>query len=148
MKFTNKEAYREYQISEKKEAGLILSGAEVKAVRTRGIQLKDAVVKIKNGEAFLINAVIEPYKFMAPQGYNPSQMRKLLLKKREIADLQHKINQKLTLLPLVCYNIGRWIKLEIGIGKRKKQFEKRREILEKETKRKIEKHLKERSKNF
>lgn len=118
-KFINKNAYRIYQIQLKLEAGIILTGAEAKAVRTRGIELRNSLVQIKNGEAFLINALVHPYPFARIEEQEPSRSRKLLLKESEIKKLVEKKKAKLTIVPLACYTKGRWIKIQLGIGKKR-----------------------------
>jgi len=115
-----------------------LSGAEVKSVRAGKIDLSGAYVVIKNQEAFLINASISPYQ---PQNltthYDPLRSRKLLLKKREIAYLSQKLKEGgLTLIPLKVYNKNGLLKLEIGLAKRKKKFDKREALKKKESRQK------------
>ena len=83
----NKNAYRLYRIEKKLEAGIVLTGAETKAVRTRGVELRDALVRIKEGEAYLVNAVIHPYPFARLEDQDPSRERKLLLNQGEIKKL-------------------------------------------------------------
>ncbi len=136
-KIVNKNAYRQYDIEDKIEAGIALTGAEAKAIRTRGIQLKDAFVKIINGEPYLINAVIHPYPFARQEDQDMDRRRKLLLKESQIKKLIEKKGQKLTIVPLACYTKGRWIKILLGIGKRKTKQKRKQELIEKEIDRKI-----------
>jgi SsrA-binding protein len=138
-KIVNKNAYREYEIEDKVEAGIVLTGAEAKAIRTRGIQLKDAFVKIISGQPYLINAVIHPYPFARSENQEMDRKRKLLLKENEIKKLIEKKGQKLTIVPLACYTKGRWIKLLLGIGKRKTKHQKKRDLIEKEIDKNIQK---------
>jgi len=138
-KIINKNAYRGYEIEDKVEAGIVLTGAEAKAIKTRGIQLKDAFVKIMDGEAYLINAVIHPYPFARREDQEPDRRRKLLLKESEIKRLIQKKGQKLTIVPLACYTKGRWIKILLGIGKRKTKQKKKQDLIEKEIDRNIQK---------
>ncbi len=140
-KIINKSAYREYEIKDKIEAGIILTGAEAKAIRTRGIQLKDALVKIINGQPYLINAIINPYPFARSEDQKMDRSRKLLLKENEIKKLIEKKGQKLTVVPLACYTKGRWIKVLLGIGKRKTKHQKKQDLIEKEIDRKLQKQF-------
>ena len=129
MKITNRRAYYDYDILDKFEAGIVLSGAEVKSVKQGKIKLEGSFVKIIDGEAFLINAHIHPYQFADNRDYIPTKSRKLLLHKDEIQSLLTKTSQgKLTLVPLSCYTIGRLVKLDVGIGKGKKKWDKREAI--------------------
>jgi len=142
MKITNRRAYYDYDILDKFEAGIILSGAEVKSVKQGKIKLEASFVKIVNGEAFLINAHIHPYQFADNRDYTPTRTRKILLHKDEIQSLLTKTAQSgLTLVPLSCYTIGRLIKLEIGIGKGKKKWDKRETIKKRDQRREQEVEL-------
>ena len=140
----NRKAYFDYEILETFEAGLILSGAEVKSIRSGRMNLTGAYINFHNGELYLIGASIAPYQPKnQPPDYDPSRSRKLLLKKEEINYLLGKIKQKgLTLIPLKVYTKGRLIKLECGLARGKKQYDKREAISERETARKIERELK------
>jgi len=140
-RFTNRNAYR-YRFIAKLEAGVLLTGAEVKAIRTRGIQLAESTVQIKDGEAFLINATIPVYPFSTDRSYDPQSSRKLLLQKRELSWLTAKRKEGLTIVPLSCYTTRRgWIKIKLGIGKIKKKVDRKRELIEKEAKREIKSYL-------
>src|SRR3989338_628797 len=126
----NKKAYFNYEILEKLEAGIVLLGQEVKSIRGGRINLAGSYVVLKDNEVFLIGANIPPYQ---PKNifddYRPDRSRKLLLKKKEINSLIGKSRQKsLTLIPLRVYNRNGKIKLEFGIGKGKKEFDKRETI--------------------
>lgn len=126
MRIVNRQAKRDYQILEEFEAGLVLKGAEVKSLRGGRGRLSGAFARIRQREVWLYNFVIPAYKHTDLRGYNPSRPRKLLLHRKEILSLTHKIEGKnLTLVPLVCYTTGRFVKVKIGIGKGKKQYEKR-----------------------
>ena len=142
----NKRAKYDYDILEKFEAGLVLKGHEVKAIRTGRISLKGAYVIIKDDEAFLINADISPYQPKnVPEDYSPSRTRKLLLHKKEIKNLIGKGREKgLTLVSIRVYDKKGKLKLEFGIGRGKKKTDKRELIKKREVKREIEKKLKER----
>jgi SsrA-binding protein len=135
----NPKAYR-YKIFGQLEAGLVLSGAEVKAIRTRGMELSQAIIQIKNGEAWLVNAFIPSYQYATDRPHEPRSARKLLLKKGEIATLLAKKREKLTIIPLSCYTRGRWIKLRIGLVRPKKKRERKQELIARE----LEREAKER----
>ena len=126
----NKKAYFDYEILEKFEAGIVLIGQEVKAIKTGHISLKGAYVVIKDNELFLIGANIPPYQPKnAPTDYLPERSRKLLLRKAEIKHLIGKSRQKgLTLIPLKVYTKRGNIKLEFGIARGKKKYDKRETI--------------------
>lgn len=136
-KFVNKNAYRAYQIEEKLEAGIVLSGAETKAIRTRGIELRDSFARVKGGEAFLVNALIHPYPFAREKDYDPSRERKLLLSKSQIKKLMERKKAKLTIVPVSCYTKGRWIKIQLGIGKKKSKKQRKQDLIEKGLKRQV-----------
>jgi len=139
----NKRAHFDYAISDVYEAGLVLMGAEVKSIKTGHISLKESFVTVKGEELYLTNAHIPPY----PQAYNlqnydPTRSRKLLLKKSEIKHLIGKVRtQGLTLVPIKVYTKKRLIKLEFGIGRGKKQFDKRETIAKRDSDRKMKRAL-------
>jgi len=141
----NKKAYFNYEILEKLMAGISLLGLEVKSIKSGRISLKATYVVLRNEEAFLIGANIPPYQPKnTPKDYSPERSRKLLLKKSEIKYLIGKTKQKgLTIVPLRVYNIRGKIKLEIGLVKGKKKFDKRRIIKKREGEREIRRILKE-----
>ena len=142
MKITNKRAFFDYQILEKIEAGINLFGTEVKAVRLGHADLTGSHVRIMGSEAYLINAKIFPYKYARPEDYDEKRTRKLLLHKSEIIALKSKTDgQNLTLVPLSIYTTKSFIKLEIGVGRGKKQFDKKESIKEKDIQRDIEQEL-------
>jgi SsrA-binding protein len=141
---TNKRANFDYLISDKYEAGLVLTGTEVKSVRAGHISLKESFVTIKDSELFLTNAHISFYKQAGEiKNYNPTRPRKLLLKKSEIKHLIGKLRiAGLTLIPLRVYTKKRLLKLEFGIGKGKNKFDKREDIKKKDADRSIRRALK------
>lgn len=143
MKIFNKRARFEYELTgEKVEAGLSLRGAEAKAIRENRADLSQSHVRIMNDEAFLINANI-PVPGM--QNYNPTAIRKLLLHKGEILALVTKSKQKkLQIVPIVMYNKGRLIKLELELGKPKRKFEKKEALKKSDIKRDAELEFKNR----
>jgi len=143
----NKKAYFNYEILENFEAGLSLIGQEVKSLKTRGVNLAGSYIVTKNEEFYWIGAKIPPYqpKNISPD-YNPERSRKLLLNKSEMKYLIGKSKQKgLTLIPLRVYTKNGKIKLEFGIGKGKKVFNKRELIKKRDIEREIERTLKENS---
>lgn len=126
MKIFNKKATFEYEILERLEAGVSLTGAEVKSVKGGHAQLTGAFVRIIGSEAYLVNAQIFPYLYARPEGYDPKRTRKLLLHKSELIRLKSKLDgANLTLVPLSWYTRGPLVKLEIGLARGKKQYEKR-----------------------
>jgi SsrA-binding protein len=139
MKTVNRYATYEYTIREKLEAGIKLTGPEVKSVKDNRVSLTGAFVKIIGTEAYLINAQIQPYMYARVANYDPRRTRKLLLSKREIMTLKSKVDTEgLTLVPLSLYSKHGLIKLEIGVGKGKKQYEKRETIKRRDQKRELE----------
>ncbi len=135
---TNRQAYHDYFIDETIEAGLVLTGTEVKSLRDGRINLKDAYVLIKDGEAWLFNAHISEYSHGNRSNHNPTRTRKLLLHKSEILKLGSKIQEKgLTLIPTKLYFKQGRAKVEVGIGRGKKLYDKRESeknrMLERET---------------
>lgn len=141
---TNKKARFDYAILDILEAGIVLSGSEVKAVRNGHINLKGAFVTVYGNRAELLNAYIGPYKYAAQkETYDPTISRKLLLHQREIAYLQGKKQEEgLTIIPLSVYTKGRQIKVEIGIAKGKKLYDKRESIKTRDLNRQLQRHKK------
>lgn len=142
----NKKAFFNYRIEEKFEAGLVLTGQEVKSIKSGRINLSGSYVILRSGEAFLINANVPPYQPKNLQiVYDPVRPRKLLLRKQEIRHLVGKAEQKhLTLVPLRVYTKKGKIKLEFGIGKGRKEVSKKELIKKRDTDREIERELKSR----
>ncbi len=139
----NRKARFDYEILNTFEAGLVLSGAEVKSIKNGRMNLTGSYINFHNGELYLIGAFIAPYQPKnQPTNYDPSRSRKLLLRKKEIISLIGKIKPKgLTLIPLKVYNKGRRIKLEFAVARGKKQYDKREVIAKREAARKIEREL-------
>lgn len=147
-KVINKKAKFDYEILDKFEAGLVLTGAEVKSVKAGQINMKGSYIVIKHTpktEVYLINTHISKYKPAGIQpDYEPERSRKLLLHRKEINKLIGVLKQKgLTLVPLSVYTKHNLVKLEFGIGRGKKKFEKKDTIKERETRRKIERAMKQ-----
>lgn len=141
MRIINRKAFHDYATVDRIEAGMSLLGSEVKSLRAGHGKLEGAYVKIANGEAYLINAQIMPYSYARPPagGYDPKRTRKLLLHKREVISLQSRLDSaKLTLIPLSWYTKGSQIKLEIGLARGKKEYEKREKKKREDQKRELE----------
>jgi len=142
MKVVNKRAFYNYRILERLEAGINLNGAEVKAVRLGHADLTGSHVRIMGSEAYLINAKIFPYEYARPEGFDEKRTRKLLLHKKEIIALKSKTEgQNLTLVPVSLYTTKSFIKLEIALGKGKKQYDKKEAIKKKDINRQTEEDL-------
>ena len=133
----NKRAHYDYSILDKYEAGLVLAGQEVKSIKTGHVSLKESFVTIRGSELYLTNAHIPPYKHAGNiPNYDPTRPRKLLLKKSEIKYLTGKVRTLgLTLVPIKLYTKRRIIKLEFGVGKGKKEYDKRDKIKKREDER-------------
>jgi len=142
---TNRKARRDYQILETMEAGLVLVGTEVKSLRDGQAQLKDSFAGIADGELYLYNAHINPYRMGNRFNHEPTRTRKLLMHEREIRRLIGKIQEKgLTLIPLRLYfNDSGKVKVELGLARGKKVFDKRRDIAERDAKREMERAVKD-----
>ena len=139
MKIINKKATFDYTILDRLEAGVALMGAEVKSLRGGHASLEGAFVRIVGSEMYLVNAQIFPYIFARPEGYDPKRTRKLLLHKKEIIALKTKTDgANLTLVPLAWYTKGPQIKLEVGLARGKKQYEKREQKRREDQKRELE----------
>lgn len=122
---TNKKAYREYEILHKYEAGMRLTGPEVKSVKNGRLNFEGSYVKLIGNELYLVNADIPQYKFSRDTDYKPTRSRKLLLHRSEITKLQSTLKQRpgLTIVPLKCYNNRGLLKLEIALSKGRKKYE-------------------------
>ena len=139
----NPVAYHNYNINDKLEAGIVLTGTEIKSIRAGKVNLKDSYVTIKNGEAFIFGMHISPYEHGNIFNKDPLRTRKLLLNRKEINKLLGLISQKgMTIVPIQLYFKNSFVKLEIGIGKGKKLYDKREDIAKKEAQRKIQRILK------
>lgn len=143
---SNRKAYHDFFIEETFEAGMSLQGTEVKSLRLGLANLTDSYALVKNEEMFLFNANISPYPHGNIMNHEPLRTRKLLLHKEEIRKLTWKMTQKgFTLIPLKIYFVRGKAKVLIGLAKGKKAFDKRETIKEKESKREVERVVKERS---
>ena len=139
MKIVNKKAQFNYILSDRFEAGIVLAGAEVKAIKNGKLSLSNSYVKIINLEAYLINANIS---VEGKKDYNPTRMRKLLMHKKEIVSIKTKTKaKKLTIVPTEVYTRGRLIKLELALARPKKKYEKKEILKKRDIKRVIEREL-------
>ncbi len=135
---TNRKANFEYEILEKYEAGIVITGTEVKSLRIGKANLQDAYGRISNDEVWLINSHISEYKFGNINNHEPLRNRKLLLNRKEIRKIKQALQEKgLTLVPLKMYFRGSLVKVEIGIARGKKLYDKRESIKKRETERKL-----------
>lgn len=136
---TNRRAYHDYFIDETIEAGMALTGSEIKSVRAGQVNLKESYAAIRSGQAWLIGCHIAPYEPSSRDNHNPVRERRLLLHRREIARLDEKVRQKgYTLVPTRVYLRKNRAKLEMGLGRGKKQFDKRNAIAERDARREID----------
>lgn len=148
MKIFNKSVGYNYQLFDRIEAGIELSGSEVKSLFGGHATLDQAYVKFVGNELFLLNAHIHPYPYADVRKIDPKRTRKLLLHKKELVSLQSKTKQKnLILVPLVWYSKGRQIKLEIALARGKKMWEKKESIRKADIAREIEEDFKLKIKN-
>jgi SsrA-binding protein len=142
---TNRQAGFRYELLEKLEAGLQLQGSEVKALRQGGVQLKDAYAEVRDGEVWLQNMHIAPYKPAAADNHDPERPRKLLLHRREIERLIGKTAERgLTIVPTRVYFKGSRAKVEIALARGKDVRDKRRSIKDREQRREIDRAMSER----
>ena len=143
----NRKAYHDYFVDEKYEAGIALFGTEVKSVRGGGVNLKDAYCSIKDGELFVVGMHISPYEKGNIFNREPRRERKLLMHKREIMKLCGLVTKKgYTLVPLSMYFSGKNVKVEVGLCRGKKLYDKRDALAEKQTNREIDRRMREQSK--
>ena len=144
----NPNAYHNYEIIDKIEAGIVLYGTEIKSIRAGKVNLKDSYAIIeKNGEVYVYSMNISPYEHGNIYNKDPLRPKKLLLKKSEIHKLIGITTLKgYSLIPTKIYFKGNFVKLELGIGKGKKLYDKREDIKKKDAQRKIERYMKEKTK--
>jgi SsrA-binding protein len=140
----NKKAFHEYHIDQRLEAGMVLTGPEVKSLRAGRANIKDGYAQIKNGELYLYNVHISPYSFAPRADNNPLRVRKLLLHKRELRKLIGKLKEKgVALIPLKIYfNERGKAKVELGLARGKKLYDKRAALKEKQTRRELQRAMK------
>mgnify|MGYP002560476547 FL=1 len=141
----NPTAYHNYTIDSKLETGIVLSGTEIKSIRTGQVNLKDTYCLIRNGEVYIVGMHISPYEHGNIFNKDPLRDRKLLLNRTEINKLIGLTKQQgCSLIPISLYFKGSIVKLELGIGKGKKLYDKRQDIAKKDAQRQIQRTLKDR----
>ena len=130
---TNKRAFFNYEILDRYEAGLVLTGTEIKSIRAGKVDLRDGYARSQNKELWLVNTYIGPYDPASVNNHDPRRSRKLLLHRDQIADLASQVAEKrLTIVPLRLYIKGHVAKVEIALARGKRQYDKRRAIIDKE----------------
>ena len=145
MLVRNRRALHDYAIEERLEAGIALMGSEVKSLRDQRASLGEGYVSVRGGEAWLVGVQINEYPWAHQQNHDPTRERKLLLHRREIGKLDTKLTQKgYSAVPLAIYLKSGRIKVEIGVGRGKRQYEKRETVKEAEAKREIDRALRRR----
>jgi len=145
----NKKAYHDYFVDERYEAGIALFGTEVKSLRKGAVNLKDCYCTIRDGEIFVLGMHISPYEHGNIFNREPLRERKLLMHRREIMKLHGLLTQKgLTLIPLSLYFSGPYVKVELGLCRGKKLYDKRASMAEAESDREIERRMKTRTNNY
>ena len=141
----NKKAYHEYFVDEVLEAGIVLQGTEVKSVRMGQVSIKESYCRIRNGELFVDNMNISPYEQGNRENHDPLRQRKLLMHRLEIDKLIKKVDEKgLTLVPTKIYFKGGKVKLEIGVCRGKKLYDKRESLKSKQANREASREIRDR----
>jgi SsrA-binding protein len=144
----NRKARHDYDIEETYEVGIVLTGTEVKSVRNARVNLKDSYARIDNNEIFLYNMHISPYEQGNRFNHEPLRIRKLLMHKMEISRLYGKIKEKgYALIPLKIYLTKGLVKIELGLARGKKLYDKRRDIAERDSKREMERVFRDKQRN-
>ena len=142
---SNRKARHEYHFDDTYEAGLVLMGSEIKSIRAGRVSLQEGFVLFEEGEAWLVNVHIAQYHAASRQNHEPKRRRKLLLHRREIDRLQSRTREKgYTVIPTKLYLKDGRAKIEIALARGKKQYDKRQTIAERDSKRQVERALKER----
>lgn len=142
---TNRKAYHDYFLYDTYEAGIALTGTEIKSVRARHVSLRDSYVRVKDGQAWLVNVHIAPYAAGSRENPDPRRDRKLLLHRRQIYRLRSAVQEKgFTIVPLRLYLKDNRAKVEIALAKGKRLYDKRAAIAKKEAQRLIEREMKTR----
>lgn len=145
----NRKAFHDYFVEERQEAGIILTGTEIKSIRKGKVNLRDSYARIENGELWLYHLHISPYEQGNRFNHDPLRQRKLLLHRTEINKLNGKIQlQGLTLIPLKIYLKHGLAKIDLGVCRGKKNYDKRQDMAERDAKREIERNLRDRQRGF
>ncbi len=140
---TNRKATHDYSIIDKYESGIVLTGSEIKSIRNSQVTIKQAYVKIFSNEIYVIGMNVNDYENAGYASHEPTADRKLLMHKREIYKIKKMVDEKgKTLIPLRLYLKNGKAKLEFGLGEGKKKWDKRRDIKDRETNRRIDRNLK------
>lgn len=141
---TNKKAYTDYEILETYEAGIVLKGTEVKSLREGNVHFKDSFCRFKDGELYLLNLHISPYRHGSIHNHDPERPRKLLLHKKELKRLIGKVQEeRVTIVPLKIYfNDRGFAKVEIAVARGKKKYDKREAIKKREMEKKLREYMK------
>ena len=143
---SNRKAYHDYHIDETHEAGVVLTGTEIKSVRAGSVNLRDSYAQVRNGEMWLMNVHIAPYEPASRQNVDPYRDRKMLMHRKEILRLFGRVQEKgLTLVPLRLYLKKNKAKVEIGLARGKKEYDKRDAIAKRESAREIDRAVKTRA---
>ena len=139
---TNKRAFHDYTILDRLEAGIVLTGSEIKSVRANRLNFNDSYVRIKDGQAWLINMYIAPYPGGFERQYDPTASRRLLLHRRQIDNLDRKLSTRnLTIIPLKVYSSNNHAKVEIALVEGKKKYDKREALKRKDIQRDIDRTI-------
>jgi SsrA-binding protein len=142
---TNRKAFRDYEILDRYEAGLVLTGSEIKSIRSGGANIREGYISPRQDELWLLNAHIAAYKPASRTGHDPIRPRKLLLHRREIDRLISRVQERgLTIIPLRLYLKDGIAKVEIGLARGKRQYDKRAAIAKRDSERQVERLLKRR----
>jgi SsrA-binding protein len=142
---TNRKAYHDYSIEQQYEAGIALTGTEIKSVRSGLVNLRDSYVQVAAGQAWLINAHIAPYDHASWDNHDPRRDRRLLLHKKEILKLNRLVQEKgFTIVPLRMYLKGNKAKVEIALARGKRLYDKREAIADRDSRRQVERELRDR----
>src|SRR5512135_1228722 len=143
---TNRKAYHDYEVEETHEAGVVLTGTEIKSIRAGSVNLRDSYAQVRNGEMWVMNVHIAPYEPASRQNVDPYRDRKMLMHRKEILRLFGRAQEKgLTLIPLRLYLKKNKAKVEIGLARGKKEYDKRDAIAKRESAREIDRAVKERT---
>lgn len=134
----NRKAFHDYEIIEKVEAGIALTGSEVKSIRCGKVNLSDSYAQVSHGEIYINHLHISSYERMGFYAPDPYRKRKLLLKSKQIVHLSNEVERKrLTLIPLSMYFRKQWVKIELGLCRGRKKYDKRQKIAEEESRRRL-----------
>lgn len=143
---TNRKARHDYHLEDAFEAGIVLLGSEVKSIRAGHVNLREGYVQVRDGELWLVNAHISDYKQSGPHGHEPLRPRKLLLHRKEINRIiNHTRERGYTIVPTILYLKRGRVKVEIALARGKKQYDKRATLAKRDSQRRIERALRERS---